>query len=190
MVPVDEGDFYYLKGRARVSRGESQPPLPTSCLKTAVIKQIIEGEDLVLMFSFTFRAERTCIFMSFRIQPSWVFPIASKFITVSYALSPYPFLNIIIRIQITYCLPLISEDLCYLFYVKDESLPIPKWYVGLVQNLKSDSILNIVPGLYTWDCNIKSVLKYRFGSWFDSHITFLRYFPVPVTNLFSGLWQE
>lgn len=115
--------FYYLKGRARVSRGESRPPLPTGCLKTAVIKQIIEGEDLVLMFSFTFRAEHTCIFTSFRIQPSWVFPIASKFITDSYALSPYPFLNIIIRIQITYCLPLISEDLCYLFYVKDESLP-------------------------------------------------------------------
>ena len=132
------------------------------------------------MFSFTFRAEHTCIFM---IQPSWVFPMASKFITVLHALSPYPFLNIIIRIQITYCLPLISEDLCYLFMWKMNLYPnFPKWYVGLVQNLKSDSILNIVPGLYTWDCNIKSVLKYRFGSWFDIHIAFF--------NVFSSICNQ
>lgn len=39
------------------------------------------------MFSFTFRVEHAHIFTGFRIQPSWAFPIASKFITVSYALS-------------------------------------------------------------------------------------------------------
>ena len=115
--------FYYLKGSAWVSWGESQPLLPTSCLKTTVIKKIIEGEDLVLMFSLTFRAEHTWIFTGFRIQPSWVFPIASKIITVSYALSLYTFLNIIIRIQITYHLPLISEDLCYLFIWKVKLYP-------------------------------------------------------------------
>lgn len=110
--------FYYLKGGVQVSWGESQPLLPTGCFKRTVIKKNIEGEDPALMFSFTFRANH--IFTGFRIHTC---PIASKFVAVSYALSLYTFLNIIIRIQITHCLPLISEDLCYLIIWKMNLYP-------------------------------------------------------------------
>lgn len=52
------------------------------------------------------------------------FSIASKFSCVSYTLFLCMFLNTVIRIQITYCLPLTRVDLCCLFLWKINLYPI------------------------------------------------------------------
>lgn len=124
--------FYYLKDRAWVSRGESQPVLPTGCWKATVMEKNTDQEDLLLVLSFSSTVEHTCIFMGLRMHPFLLellfcfvfFSIASKFSCVSYTLFLCMFLNTVIRIQITYCLPLTRVDLCCLFVWKINLYPV------------------------------------------------------------------